>query len=360
MKIAFLTNAAASSGVGHYATELAKELTNYVTLQEFSLMAHTGRWPWQKKTLSWMRRGRKLRRELRLGFDVVHATNQTLSFVLPRGGPTMVTVHDLIEWLEPQHGFSGWAARYLYSGIVRASHVIAVSEYTKQTVIENFQLPAARVTVIPNGVSAVFHPIDAFSSTIGYKTLRQELKLPEQAKVVLYVGSDHPRKNVGTALRAFANWRRNCPEAVFLKVGEPGLAAGRVETLRVVDELGLRSVVRFIGAVAMERLNELYNVADVLIFPSRAEGFGLPLLQAMAAGTPVAAADTTSIPEVVGEAALLHRADDVAGFAASLQQVIEDTALANDLRQRGIERAKLFSWEKTAAQTLEVYQTVLA
>lgn len=363
MKVAYVTNAAVSSGVGYYATELAQSLAGHpdVALTEIALMSSSGQWPWQKKTFSWIRHGRKLKREIGRGdFDIAHATNQTLSFVLPRGVRSVVTVHDLIELLEPQQGLSGWAARYLYSGIKRADHIIAVSEYTKKTIIDAYGIPANKITVIHNGVSSVFHPIKDFQNTVGYKTLQQELKLADGAKIVLYVGSDHPRKNVATAIRAFAAVRQSHPEAIFLKVGEAGIAAGRVETLRGIDELGLRDVVRFIGAVSFERLNELYNMASGLIFPSRFEGFGLPPLQAMAAGALVVAANTTSIPEVVGEAALLHSTDDVAGFATSLQRILEDTSLAADLRRRGIERAKLFSWEKAAEQTMEVYRKILA
>lgn len=363
LKIAFLTNAAASSGVGYYATELAQSLAGHqdVALTEIALTSSSGQWPWQKKTFGWIRHGRKLRSEIGRGdFDIVHATNQTMSFVLPRGVRSVATVHDLIELLEPQQGLSGWAARYLYSGIKRADHIIAVSEYTKKTIIDAYGIPSNKITVIHNGVSNVFHPIEDFQNTVGYKTLQQELKLVDGAKIVLYVGSDHPRKNVATAIRAFAAVRQSHPEAIFLKVGGPGIAAGRVETLRVIDELGLRDVVRFIGTVSFERLNELYNVASVLIFPSRFEGFGLPPLQAMAAGTPVVAAGTTSIPEVAGEAALLHSADDVAGFAADLRRILEDAGLAAGLRQRGIERAKLFSWEKAAEQTMAVYEKILA
>lgn len=363
MKVAYLTNAAAGSGVGYYATELKQRLRTIteVALTDFALANAGGKWPWQKKTFGWIRQGRRLKGDLRRGnFDVVHATNQTLSFMLPQRTPAVVTVHDLIERLVPQQGFSDWAARYLYSGIRRADHLIAVSEYTKRTITEVYGLVPEKITVIHNGVSSVFHPIEGFHNTIGYKTLQQELHLSDNAKVILYVGSDHPRKNLATAIRVFAELRRSYPEVIFLKVGEAGIAAGRAETLRAIDELGLREVVRFIGIVSFERLNELYNLADVLIFPSRFEGFGLPPLQAMAAGVPVVAANATAIPEVVGEAALLHSADDVPGFVQSLKRVLEEGELARDLRQRGLERAKQFSWEKTAGQTLEIYKKILA
>lgn len=363
MKVAYLTNAMASSGVGHYATELAPRLMKKpeIVLSEFLLPVSSGTWPWQKKTFGWIRQGRKLKGDLKRGdFDLVHATNQTQSFMLPHRIPAVVTVHDLIELLEPQQGLSGWAARYLYSGIKRARHLIAVSEYTKHSIAEIYGISPDKITVIYNGVSSVFHPINDFSNTIGCKTLQRELKLAEGAKIVLYVGSDHPRKNLATAIRAFDGLRRSHPEAIFLKVGEAGIVSGRAETLRVIDELGLRDVVRFIGTVSFDRLNELYNLAGVLIFPSRFEGFGLPPLQAMASGLPVVAANATSIPEVVDEAALLHSADDVQGFTQSLKRVLEDDALARDLRQQGLERAKLFSWEKTVEETMKIYKKMLA
>ena len=201
-----------------------------------------------------------------------------------------------------------------------------------------------------------FHLIDGFRQSIAYQALRQELKLGEAAKVVLYVGSDHPRKNVVGAVRAFAQMRERRPELVFVKVGEPGIKAGRAQLLGEVDRLDMRGAVRFVGAVPDEQLNELYNLAGVLICPSRFEGFGLPPLQAMKCGTPVVCSKATSLPEVVGDAALTHEPDDTEGLANSAQRILENGDLARRFRAKGLARAKMFSWEAAANDVRGVYK----
>ena len=353
MKIAYLTNASENSGVGRRASEIKKRLKES-GVDEIRLK-HTSRWP---KTIDWIVLGRQL--DLR-GYDIVHATNQTLSFVLRQAQdkPRVVTVHDIIEVTEPQSFWGGRASRYLYSGISKAERVIAVSEYTKRAVQARYQVPDERMRVIYNGVGEEFFPIDNFRETIGCQELRRELKVPEGVKIVLYVGSDHPRKNVVGAVAAFAKSVVDKEiNMIFIKVGKPGLPAGRNALLEEIDRLGIRERVRFVGNVDLERLNGLYNLADVLIYPSRFEGFGLPVLEAMAAGCPVLTSNATSIPEVVGDSAVRHDPDDIDGMAESLQRVLSDKAFADELVRKGRERAKLFSWDRAARAELEVYQSL--
>lgn len=372
--VAFLTNAGKNSGVGHYAAELKRRLIGYTDVVEFYLdgiqrelrrneqvLATLPAWPGllNSKSVTWWRLGRTAQPLLKKSNpDVYHATNQTLSFLVTKNDPWVVTVHDVIELTDPQQNLSGMLARYLYGGIKRAAHLIAVSHYTAKQLQEVLEIPKEKITVIHNGVSGAFQPIENFKGTIGYSTLRHNLKISENTKIVLYVGSDHPRKNLVVALRAFVKFHKHFPDSVFLKVGEPGILAGRAATLAEIDRLGIGEKVRLVGSVELQYLNELYNLADVLIFPSKQEGFGLPPLQAMACGTPVVCSNATSIPEVVGEAALQRDPDDVDGFWKDLVKIIESKELANQLRAAGIERAKLFSWEATAARTLEIYRKV--
>jgi glycosyltransferase involved in cell wall biosynthesis len=370
---AYLTNASPQSGVGHYAEELKKELErgNEVAFTEFNLLDTSLKvngniretitsWPGVlgSKSVNWIRLGRKISRHLNTE-DFVHATNQTLSFIKTTK-PLVVTVHDIIELLEPQDKKAYVLNKYLLSGIPRAAHILAVSEYTKKTILERFGIPEERVTVTYNGVdTATFHPIENFSETIGCQTLRRELKLADQHPIVLYVGSDHSRKNVVAAVQAFARLKDRLPQAIFLKCGEPGLSAGRETLLQEIDRLHLRDSVRFISNVSNERLNELYNLADVFIFPSRLEGFGLPPLQAMAAGTPVVCSSATSLPEIVGDAALQRVPDDVEGLAQDLLRVVSDKELEGKLIRRGLERATAFSWQQAGEQTLKVYHKMI-
>ena len=339
-------------------------------------------WPGMlgSKSINWIRVGRKLNSasgatggppragatapprggaEQRQDPSLWHFTNQTLSFLAKKLSPSVVTVHDIIELLEPQDKKAYWLNRYLYSGIKRATHIIAVSEYTKKTIQEHLNIPAEKITVIHNGVGPEFHPLPRFKETIAYQNLRHELRLPTEAKVILTVGSDHPRKNVITALRAVAAAQKsfNVP-LIFLKVGAPGLPGGRAEFISEVNRLSLTGSVRLIDTVSVGQLNELYNLADVVVFPSRFEGFGLPPLQAMAAGTPVLAARSSSLPEVVGEAGLLHEVEDSEGLAALLLQVLTDAELSARLRQQGQQRAHQFSWEAAADKVATVYRSL--
>ncbi len=379
IQVAYLTNALPASGVGYRAAKIKNVLAKYPTqcaLDEYLLDGHTQqlrhngdivlqqpRWPgWLgSKTVSWIRLGQRTRAHLRAQnrYSLWHATNQSLSFLLDNRMPSIVTVHDLIELLEPQSRPSGLAARYLYRGIRRARHVIAVSKYTAATVRKHVGISPQQLTVIPNGVDGDFHPIASFKQSVGYATLNRELKIQPTNKIVLYVGSDHPRKNVLTAVAAVAEARKKDPTIVFIKVGEPGLPQGRAVFLQAIDHHNLREHVRLLGNVSVALLNELYNLADVLVFPSQFEGFGLPPLQAMAAGTPVITSNSTSLPEVVGSAGIMHDPMDRAGFAASIDAVLHDAPLAASMREEGLVRAQTFSWKSAAARELEVYQQVV-
>jgi glycosyltransferase involved in cell wall biosynthesis len=388
--VAYLTNASPFSGVGHRAHHIKRALATLapgLAVVEFmldgerALLSKQGRpvrsvrtWPgaFGSKSINWWRLGHQLRRYVRhqekTTFGLYHATNQTLSFLAHHFSPMVITVHDLIELAEPQEAQARFINHYLYGGIRTAAHVVTVSHYTKKTVQELLNVSENNITVVPNGVSNQFHPIADFSQSIGCRQLRAELRLRADARpIVLYVGSDHPRKNVPVAISAFAALRQEYPQAVFVKVGRPGLLAGRLALLHAIDAVGARQAVRFVDKTVDEHtLNELYNLADLLIFPSRHEGFGLPPLQAMAAGTPVVCSNATSLPEVVGDghqlgdqAAAVHHPDDIDGFTTSMRKIIEDRGYARLLRQKGLKRAEQFSWQTAASQICAVYRKLV-
>ncbi len=384
MKVAFVTNAGRYSGIGYRAKQVKMLLRkeSMFEVDEFYLDGNKGvlkkngevvkkirKWPsvLGSKTVGWLRLGRLVKKEIKKGeYDLVHLTNQTLSFLVTSTTPTVVTVHDIIEVLEPQQRISGVVNSYLYSGIKKAERIIVVSEYTANDVKNYYGIADEKISVVYNGVGDEFHEIDAFSTTIGYQTLRRELGLNEASKVVLYVGSDHARKNVTSAVRAFAQARKQEKKLIFVKVGKPGILVEREKLLKEIDGLSVRKSVRFVGNVSSERLNELYNLADVFIFPSRFEGFGLPPLQAMACGTPVITTNATSLPEVVGDndkfgeqAALVREVDDVDGLTEDILRVMSDVELVNSLRRKGIERAKKFSWQQTGEVVAKVYGEIV-
>lgn len=351
--VAYVTNSSPQSGMGKPAREIATYLTKQpgLTLQEFSLTAPASRLP---KPIHWLRASWRLPRR---GFDLWHLTNQTLSFIPRR--PAVVTVYDLIELIDPQVRFGRPLARFLYRGLPRAAHLICVSQYTKKILQEQYGIPDEKITIIPLAAAEVFQPDSTARQTLAYHELLHKFNLTPQHKIILYVGSEHRRKNLKVLAEAFARVHAQLPEAILLKVGDPGVASGRQQFLADLDRLHLRDTVRLIGRADDQILKLLYNIADVFVFPSTFEGFGIPPLEAMACGCPVVCSNATSLPEVVGDAAVTHEPNDVSGFASSIQKVLTiPAALAADLRQRGLAQAMRFNWQDIASRTLAVYRKV--
>lgn len=386
MKIGYVTNSSSHSGVGVREHAILQGLranrdlgvvhwhidgARGVVERDGKVVDQVKPWPGKlgAKSINWIRLGRRLRRRIAhdQALDIIHLANQTLSFMIPLGIPTVLTVHDIIELLEPQSGAGRIVSRYLYRGIRQADHVVSVSEFTKQTLIDSLNLPDGDITVSYNGVGDVFCPIASFDDSIANREWRSKLRLAMDDPVALYVGSDHPRKNVTAVVEVLAHSLTTFPDLKLVKVGGAGLLKGRKELLARIDELGVRDSIRFVGDVDESALSELYNLADVLVYPSRFEGFGLPPLQAMATGTPVITSNATSLPEVVGDdgrygqaAAKTYDPDDVDGMAHGLLSILSDRESAAELSLRGCQRAKQFSWDSAVEDILKIYAGVLS
>jgi glycosyltransferase involved in cell wall biosynthesis len=216
--------------------------------------------------------------------------------------------------------------------------VIAVSENTARDIVDIFGIERGRIEVVPHGVSAKFHPLSADERA----EARARLKLPE--RFILFVGTVEPRKNLETLLDAWV-MMRDRPDLVV--VGSWGWL---YESIREkMARLGPR--LHHLESVDPDELPAIYSLARVVAHPAWYEGFGLPPLEAMACGTPVVVSDRSSLPEVVGGAALVVPADQPDAWRKALEQVVFDTDLAADLRHRGILRAAQFSWERAARLT---------
>ncbi|MDQ7028784.1 MAG: glycosyltransferase family 1 protein [Ardenticatenia bacterium] len=265
---------------------------------------------------------------------------------------TVVTVHDIAPLLFPgkRLGMSQLAWQWAWRGALRAKRLIADSDFTRRLVIKRFRLSPERIVVVPLGVESAFRPLPEEA----VERLRRRYAVPE-APLLLYVGNTQPRKNLEGLLRALAIlWHQN-PRVMLLQVGKPPTARQRA----LVESLGLRDAVHFLGLVPDADLVAFYNLADVFVFPSLYEGFGLPPLEAMACGTPVVASHAASLPEVVGDAGLLVDPRDPEAMAEAIHHVLQDPELAEELRRRGLERARQFTWERTAQETLAVYEAML-
>ena len=228
--------------------------------------------------------------------------------------------------------------------------VLADSENTREDVIELLMVPSSRVEVVYPGVGEAFGVIEDEQTLARTRDL-YNLHSP----FILSVGTLEPRKNLVTLLDAYATvWRDNGPEHKLVVAGRKGwLYEG---ALRRVEQLGLEDDVVFLGFVAEDHLPALYCLADLLVFPSIYEGFGLPPLEAMACGTPVITSDSSSLPEVVGDAGLMVPAEDDESLAEAIRNLLEDAYLREDLVRRGLSRAAEFTWEAAGAKLLEIYR----
>ena len=329
------------SGIDRYSQELAKRLP-------VSLI-HTTRYG-------------SMRQHLRLGWDLmrarqgVHFSNHHLGrWICWLTQPCIVTVHDLVRLAFPHAPEDRIAAVGLAldrRGIRNATHVICVSEATKRDLMQYLAVEEEKITVIYNGIDhSVFKPSPVNDGRFS-------------APYVLYVGSERPRKNLTCLLRAFASLKDRGPRFAslrLLKVGSAGRSDGfRTATLEEARRLGIDNDVDFVDHVSDQDLAVIYSNALALVYPSLYEGFGLPVVEAMACGCPVVTTDVSSLPEVAGSAALLVDPHDPAGFAEALQSVILDRDLSTRLRGDGLRRARDFSWDDTASTTHAVYERALA
>lgn len=267
--------------------------------------------------------------------------------------PAIVTIHDLyfIDYpgaRRPVADAARTAVARLYARRARA--IIADSEFSKRSIIERLAVPADKIRVIPIAADPRFRPVAAGDALCG----RYRLARP----FVLYVGNFKPHKNLSRLMQAYARLEPELREkaGLVLAGGDP---EGTVTLARQAEQLGLAGRVRFPGVIPDEDLPALYSGASLVMLPSLVEGYGLPALEAMQCGTPVAASNQAAIPEVVGDAALLFDPEDVEAIAAAMTRVLRHEEEARDLARRGLARAASFSPERTSGRVLDLLRSVV-
>ncbi len=284
--------------------------------------------------------------------DVLHAT----AFVAPivRARPTVLTIYDVSFALFPQF-FRGFNQTYLRVGTRwsarRAQRIIVISDCARRDVHRLYDVPFDRIMVAYPGVDETLTRADP-DRVQGF---RRQKNLPDQ--FLLYLGTLEPRKNLVLLVRAFAQLKRECPEARLVLAGGLGWLADDIFT--TIEECGVKDSVLLPGYVAAEEKALWYAAATGFAFPSLYEGFGMPPLEAMACGTPVITSNAASLPEVVGEAGLMRAPDDVSGWAAALKRVWIDAAYRAELADRGVRQARQFTWSNTARQIAQSYRDLL-
>jgi glycosyltransferase involved in cell wall biosynthesis len=280
----------------------------------------------------------------------------SLDHVAPSFGPwrSVVTVHDLAFLLYPQTQTEASRAYYARAGesARRAQRVIAVSQGTAADAVRLLGVDPARLRVIHQAPSAVYYPRPAAQLT----PVAERLGFDPSRRYLLIVGTLEPRKNVTLALDALIELRHHV-DVDLLVVGARGWLDESLWKAHARSGVGDR--MRFLGQVDDDDLAVLYSHAAVFLFPSLYEGFGLPPLEAMACGTAVISSNAGPMPEVLGDAALLLAPREPRSWADAIERVLSEPTLAADLRARGTARAALFSWERTARATRDVYREAL-
>lgn len=285
--------------------------------------------------------------------DLYHEPN-FISFKCDK--PTVITVHDMSPFRLAGHHKSDLVKLFeerLPGAISRAAAIIVDSVFVKNEVVDYFPEVANKVYPVLLASGPEFAPC-ALPDCLGFLQ-RQAL---QYNKYILAVGTLEPRKNLVSALRAYAKLPDTVrAEIPFVIAGMKGWLHGGFEA--EAERLIKKGQIRMLGYVPDEDLPKLYSAAAMMVYPSIYEGFGLPPLEAMACGTPVISSNAASLPEVVGAAGITVDPYDVEVLFLSMKEVLEDTTLATRLSQQGLAQAQQFSWEKTAADTVEVYKKVL-
>lgn len=358
---------AAKTGIGHYTDALAEALARIHTDHQFTLLSpfdfafpvtpatppnlNKVYFPVRSIFRRWWLVGASALMQIS-PYDVFHGTNYCIPVFAPC--PTVVTVHDLSLFRRSQtHEDDNVrrGKRRIPIMIRRATAIIAPSEWTRREILEHFRIAPERVRVIPEAARREMRPLTADEGA----AVRQKHGL--DGPYLLFVGTIEPRKNLPVLLRAYDELLRRTSHRPKLVICGGG-GWKNDEVYRLVTELGLGEMVRFLGYVVDEDLPALYSGAECFIYPSIYEGFGLPPLEAMACGTPVITSNASSLPEVVGDSGLMHEPEDYQGLTARLVEILGERSTADHLRQSGLTRARLFSWDRAARETQALYDEV--
>lgn len=288
------------------------------------------------------------------GANLLHSPHYTVPLRLPI--PTVVTFHDMTFFTHPhlhtlpKRLFFPWMMR---RSAKKTNYLIADSENTRRDAIRLLSIPPEKIETVHLGYEDIFRPLD---NPELLAATRQKYRLPE--KFLLYTGAIEPRKNVSLLLTVFEQLAQRGLEQDLVLAGNLGWMYESV--LSQIEGMAARKRVHRLGHVAYTELPPIYNLADVFVYPSIYEGFGLPPLEAMACGVPVITSNISSMPEFVGNAGILVPPDDETALMQAIERVLQDASLRRRLAVEGPRQASHFTWQHTAQKTLRIYEKVLA
>lgn len=363
MKIGLVNDYSPATGIGNYAFSLFSELKGmekdidmlYLQYKEplevldkrIKVIETPFKLPVLTKTLNWYYYFPK---KIPEGYDIYHVSSQYLSKVAKYRKPCVVSCMDIFPIILKNdypfllHFFTKRVSKYMK----KADHIIAISNFTKRKLIEELNIPEGKIDVIYLGADdETFSPLDK-------KKARAKLNLPLDQKIILHIGSEEPRKNVPTVINAFNRVQKNIPDSLLIMVGEKTEMSENL-----IKKYNMQKKIIYKNNISREELLQYYNSSDLFVYPSLYEGFGLPILEAMACGIPVIASNTGSLPEVVGDGGIMLDPFDIEAISDNMYEILTNESIRENIIKKGLERAKLFSWKKTAEETLTVYEKVM-
>lgn len=286
----------------------------------------------------------------------VHRCDDFLAYFLNRDIKKVLTIHDLIPFfIDEQKSFQN---RHLWGPMLKIIHkkntcIIAVSDSTRKDCEKYLRIPREKINVIPLAADPVFRPHEDIDEVKSRVATRFGIESP----FLFYTGSMMPRKNILRLIEAFRILKRKS-YPYTLVIGGPDTTCPK-EIREIITNENMQSDVLFTGYVTKEDLVDMYNAAEIFVYPSLYEGFGIPPLEAMACGTPVVVSNTSSLPEVVGDAGTLIDPTDSKKLANAIEELILDEGYRVELSRKGLARSKMFSWRRTGKETWNVYEEIM-
>ncbi|UCH31431.1 MAG: glycosyltransferase family 4 protein [Candidatus Bathyarchaeota archaeon] len=362
-RILLISNRTPFTGIGNYSYQLIKNFQQYrlidfnflnlATIAEDSYGGSIGLFSQKiKRLVDHLLFLHKIPKHYR----VYHLLNPNLGILIAKYRPIVVTVHDIFPFtsiakkiaITESHGLDIpilLAMKVNMKSVRNADRIITVSEHTKKDLTTLFRINPSRITVIHLGVDRNLYRLRS------KKRARSHLNLPLDKKIILHVGVDEPRKNIRTLIEAFSIIKKKMPKTILIRVG--GM---RNITRRLITSFRLEGSVMHHSKVS--NLALFYNAADVLAFPSYYEGFGKPVLEAMASGTPVIAGRGSSIPEVLGDSGIMIPPSDAKMLRDAICQVLTENQTRAEMIEKGLKRSLKFNWRTCADKTIKIYEVL--
>jgi len=363
MRVAIINNAWAETSVGMYIFELfsrfkkmKKDIEMVYFQSKFPLTFHDKKIKIIKSPLKFPLWEATLNnflyfpKKVPSGYDVYHISNQTIANCCKFAKPSVVTCHDIFTYTAPDDYdlFTNFLLKKHLDAMKKASKIIVPSKWTKNDLIKVLNIPENKIEVVYHGVNRErFRPRNKISA-------RKKLGLPIDKKLILFVGLDLPRKNIRTILKTLYKLRKNIKNLKLILITKI-----RKETRELVNNLGLQNHIQLVDWVPSNLLPFYYNSVDLFIFPSYYEGFGLPVLEAMASGVPVITSNGTSLPEIIGSTSIMISPLNVKMLAEEALKLLTNTSIQKTIIKKQLKRSKMFSWRTSALKTWKIYEEVL-